>query len=346
MPSTIICPNCRRSLEESGRLTCPDCSAILPSNHSAPVATATQARPVSAAASALDEFTIPQRPTGAMTLLRNDLRSDDKSKPQSGWLDNIMPAKKPKEPTETEIAPKPRAIREAIKPAAPVDHSPAIDSKPLPKSVPASVPARSELTPVRVQTPSSVQEPDLHPQVPIIGLVVGAIFCLLAALALLQGKDGLLGTLVLLTAGILGASILAIWQREAEKKAFWQGFAVFGLLYLSMAFIPAFPDEAGLELPTARLFRIAHAKIVGTPEDPRSSFAIMKGQLTMAEAPADPQAGGESPESGAPSPRTASFFAPGDVRQFTVVGNCCCTLGFALFGSALATWFHRSRLAA
>jgi hypothetical protein len=354
MPSAIICPNCRKPLEESGRLTCPDCSAILPSNHPTAPLAAIQSRPAPAAMSALDEFTIPQRPTGAMTLLRNDLRSDDKTKQPTGWLDNIIP-KKPKEGTEVETAVNPRPIRESSKPPSPSDDSALeVKARPQPR-VPASAPS-PVASPARIERPtpdhgsllssSTRTEPSLNHQVPIIGVVTGAIFALLSTLALLQGKEGLLDTVLLVTVGVLGASILGIWQRQGAKRAFWQGFAVFGLGYLGMAFVPTFPHEAGLELPTARLIRIVHAKLVSTPEDPRDSFEIMKGLQARPEAAANPHAEPESAEANAPAPRTASFFAPGDVRQFTVVGQCSFALVFALLGSALARWFYQRSFAA
>jgi hypothetical protein len=169
-----------------------------------------------------------------------------------------------------------------------------------------------------------------------IGLVVGFLFTLFAAIAALQGKAGLLGTVVLLTAGLLGASLLGSWYRQAGRKAFFQGFAVFGLVYLVLAFVPIFPADGGLELPTARLFRLVHAKATGTAEDPRTSVEIMKSIPARAEVA----------DASAPAPQTASFFTVGDVRQFTVVGHCYFAILFALVGSALATWLRKSSLPA
>ncbi len=164
-------------------------------------------------------------------------------------------------------------------------------------------------------------------------------FAVLATLGSLQGNEGWLGLLVFITAGLLGASILGTWHRQAKKKAFWQGFAVFGIGYMLMAFVPAFPYQAGVELPTNRIIKVVHAKLTGTPEDIRSSFAIMKiAEPSTSDTPAlfDPDA---KPK---PAPAPASAFGPGDVRQFTVVGHCGFTLVFAFIGSALSGWFYRS----
>ena len=231
MPSTIICPNCRRPQEDSGRLTCADCSAILPSTHTTAPATTTQSRPAAAATSALDEFSIPQRPTGAMTLLRNDLRSEDKGRPQSGWLDNIMPAKKPKETVESDAPVKARAIREVSKPASapiiPAEEAPQEAQaqgsglgpgfRPEPEPGPSRT-TRSRPRP-RCWPPRRTAPPALNQQVPIIGVAAGVTFGFVALLALLQGKDGLLGLLVLLTVAILGASIVGIWNRPEGSKS-------------------------------------------------------------------------------------------------------------------------------
>jgi hypothetical protein len=287
-----------------------------------------------------------------MTLLRNDLRSEDKGKQQSGWLDNIMPTKKGKE--ETEVAAKPRAIRETPKPVAP-EAVPAPEPRAKLQPKPAPVPQTLASNPVRDERPtpdqgsflpvSPVEESGLEKKVPILGVAAGVSFALLSLLSLLQGKEGLLGTLVLLTTGTIGASILGIWHRKQTQKAFWQGFAVFGLLYLTMAFVPLFPHESGLELPTARIARLVHAKVAGTPEDPRDSFAIMKGLPVMSPADSQPQAGADPVSASAPSQAQASFFALGDVRQFTVVGHCFFALVFAFLGSALSGWFYKSSLA-
>src|SRR6185312_2307859 len=97
MPTQIVCPACRRPQEDSGRLTCPDCGTMLHPDPS-PVGPSAEKGAQGSSSSALDEPAPSQtRPSGAMTLLRNDLRTDEKYN-QSGWLENILP-RRGKSPT-------------------------------------------------------------------------------------------------------------------------------------------------------------------------------------------------------------------------------------------------------
>ncbi len=283
-----------------------------------------------------------------MTLLRNDLRSEDKNRPQSGWLDNII-TKKPKEVGEAEPA-KPRPAREAMIPGFPSDDDgPDLKKKaqpvvaaaaaaPAPVRTPAPSPVRAERPMPPAEHPQATvptTEPQAQSKVPIPAVAYAVVFVLTAALASLQGKESWMGVLILVTVGLLAASILAVWHRDGSKKAFWQGFAVFGFGYLFMAFVPTFPTEAGVELPTSRLIKVIHSKVTGTPEDPRASFAIMKG----ISAPASTEPELFTPE--ASKTETASFLTPGSLHQYIVVGQCGFTLVFALIGSFLARGFRQ-----
>jgi hypothetical protein len=321
------------------------------------------------AGSALDDFSIPQRPTGAMTLLRNDLRTEDKNKQQGGWLDSIVP-KKPKE-AEPESATKPKAApKPAMAPAYTADdnHLEPKAPKPAPKPASPSRAERIELASTSAPTSAPVVAMEtvsaVAQTIPVGGVAYAVAFVLIASLASLEGKGGLLGVLLLVTVGILAASVFGVWNRQGKQKAFWQGFSVFGLGYLAMAFIPTFPNEAGIELPTTRLIKFTHAKLVGSPEDSRNSFVILKEQTAIAEtkpvavaetkplaeearplADAEPVAEAPKPAEVAPK-QSASLFSPGDLKQFTVVGQCAFTLIFALIGSALSRWFYQSRVVA
>jgi hypothetical protein len=286
-----------------------------------------------------------------MTLLRNDLRSEEKNKQQSGWLDNII-TRKSKDAPEIETATKPRPVREPQMPAYSTPEAPPeprVKPQPVAAAVavaplapaPAPIPTRVERPmplPSKLAEPSLDPEPDQKPQVPVGAVVYGAVFAIVALVASLQGKDGLLGVLIVLTVGLLGTALLGSVNREGRKKAFWQGFAVFGFGYLFMALVPAFPNEIAVELPTSRLIKVVYAKSTGTPEDTRSAFAIMKSVPTVEALPL-------APEPGMPATQTASLFTPGDLRQFTVVGHCCFTLLLAFLGSAISRLFYRTNLA-
>src|SRR4051794_20185256 len=92
MPTTIVCPNCRRPQvpqEASGRLTCPDCDATLSPNFYGAGTSDEEGDP--GASSALDFPSSGQpRPSGSITLLRSGLRSEEKNQQQAGWMESLF----------------------------------------------------------------------------------------------------------------------------------------------------------------------------------------------------------------------------------------------------------------
>ena len=344
MSDQIRCPGCRKlqsPQEEFGQLICPECAAVLPSPDSEDGAPEQAIAPGS---SALDEAMPGQsRPTGAMTMLRNNLRGEERDK-QSGWLENLLP-RRGKGPANPELSPANPGPRDpesvtAVKKTPPGPHR-SITETPdeFPSPAPIVVEKTAEQPPIARIVPDH-REGSARRRISITGplavIVVGAI----ASVALLPGNEAWASVLFLLTVALLGVSFVAILHRRQEKRAFWQGFALFGCGYLVMAFVPLFPHQTGLELSTSRLLRLTYATATASAEDPRDSFEIMKAAPV---AVAGPQATSESEDR--PRSRAAMVPALGNIKESTIVGHCLFTLLAALIGSAIARWFYRSNLA-
>jgi hypothetical protein len=170
--------------------------------------------------------------------------------------------------------------------------------------------------------------------------VVGTLTTIVVgAIGLSRGNETWASVLFLLTVALLGASFVAIWHRQQDRRAFWQGFALFGCGYLVLSFVPLFPHLAGLELPTSRLVRIAHAKATASAVDTRESLQIMKSAPVAPAAPVATMNPDDRPRS-----QASMVPAAGNLREFMIVGHCWFTLLAALTGSAIAGWFYRSNL--
>jgi hypothetical protein len=194
-------------------------------------------------------------------------------------------------------------------------------------------------SPVAKTTAPARREESKTGRVSILRTLTVIAVCAIAAVALLPGHEAWSNVLLFLTVALLGVSFVAIPNCSRDRRPFWQGFAVFGCGYLLMAFVPSFPHQAGLELPTSQLVRLVHAKATASPVDPRDSFQIMRS------------ASGASPERPATvstddRPQSLASMVPtsGNIREFMIVGHCLFTLLAALVGSALAGWFYRSDL--
>jgi hypothetical protein len=351
MSNPVFCPSCQKTQDpqlRSGRLSCPDCGVIVPSDQSGGrrQAGTPDSNP---STTALDEPSLgQQRPNGAMTILRHDLRSEEQNK-QGGWLENLLP-RRPRIPTEQEPEPSPRAVREPSPAATRQGPRPGSSrrapERPRAAEVPSTpYPPLEKPSVARSQPPKAAPvHPEASPgaRVPIVWGLTVLGFGSIASVALLQGKGLWATSTFLITVFLLGASILGILHRHEAKKAFWQGFALFGWGYMAMAFVPWFPHQAGLDLPTTRLLTYVHARATASAEDPRDSFSIMRGLPEGASTTAEADLANPA---GASLEAASAFFVAGELRQFIVVGQCLFALAAALLGSGVARWFYRTNLA-
>jgi hypothetical protein len=169
----------------------------------------------------------------------------------------------------------------------------------------------------------------------IVGVEAPLIFVAIGSFALLRGCTAWANTLFFATIFLLGVSTLGMLQGQRARKAFWQGFSLFGWGYLLLAFLPWFPQQTGLELPTSPIIASAHAKLTTSMESPPNPAP---NPSTAAE-PMTPAPAGERQVS------RAGFFVLGDLRQFEVVGHCWIALLAALIGAGISQRFFKESLA-
>ena len=377
MTNQIICPKCRRlqvPLEDSGQLICPACASILPSNMLLPEVSARSGdrgvksaggmgfSPSSGAtSSALDDPAPQSKPVGAMTLLRKDLRTNGDPPKQSGWLDNVMARRSkaassamPSTRTNPRELPEPKGRVEAPTAVPSLDSDDfetieaASTSTPRLHNAPATAPAL-EPEPATDELPQLVREmaresrESKGDRIMIAPIATLLGFAGLTILGLLQNQILWTSLLLFATTVLLSVAILGAYQRRDARKAFWQGFAVFGWAYLAMAFLPYIPYQAGVEVPSSPLLKWVHARATSTPVDSRDTFQILKETSSLLPARPDSEMMIDVAAAATTKVAAAGFFAPGDVNQFVIVGHCLFTLLAGLAGSAVAQWFHRTR---
>jgi hypothetical protein len=186
-------------------------------------------------------------------------------------------------------------------------------------------------------------------------LMAVVLVCGVAVAALRDASDAWAGALLLLTLFLLGSSLLGILHRRDGKRAFWQGFALFGWGYLVLAQAPWFAEQVTPKLPTTQLLGYAHGKLNPSPAQSAFNFALADSvaasstDVFVLRAP--PQAGGASARPVVKTTNvqpayelifTSLLPGAGNLDQFQRVGHCLFTLLAALTGAAVSRWFHRT----
>jgi hypothetical protein len=134
---------------------------------------------------------------------------------------------------------------------------------------------------------------------------------------------------------VLFAAIPLSTYRSGAVRAFWFGFALFGLGYLGLVCGPWEAPDAYIHvrlrdrLPTTKLLEVAHEYLPTKPVGPSAGGGSgMFGQMGM---------GGMGMAPG-PTPIT-------DWADFGVVGQSLWAIVIAVLGGGIATWCQRSRAA-
>jgi hypothetical protein len=99
------------------------------------------------------------------------------------------------------------------------------------------------------------------PRFTIAGLMGLVVVVAVGVAALRYASELWAGILLLLTLGVLGASVLAFHEREGARRAWWRGFALFGWGYVALtmgpwatgAIAPRLPTTMGLDVLYARM---------------------------------------------------------------------------------------------
>jgi hypothetical protein len=210
-------------------------------------------------------------------------------------------------------------------------------------------------------------------RISIAGLMAVVLVCGVAVAALREASDTWAGVLVFVTLGLLAFALLAIRQRREATRAFWEGFALFGWGYVTLAFGPWFADQVGSKLPTTQLLGYLHGKLNPAPAQLQAVFmpyinnvwgsatppvAVNSGQPQVAVQPSQVPVFAEVDTALQPVPQVpaAPQFAwninyvfaagPGNLEHFQRVGQCLFALLVALAGGMVSRRLHRTRPAA
>jgi hypothetical protein len=196
-------------------------------------------------------------------------------------------------------------------------------------------------------------------RVSIATLMIVVLVCGVAAAALRDASDTWAGILLLLTLGLLGFSILGIRQRREAKRAFWEGFALFGWGYLTLTMGPWFAEHLGPRLPMTQFLGFLHgklhpgaaqpiwktARLPALPQGAAPPVSLEYGVdavVTLRQGTIQPAQGISFVDVATPPPASyansviqylAVFTAPGNLEQFQRVGQCLFTLLAALLGA-------------
>jgi hypothetical protein len=294
--------------------------------------------------SALDELEpCRPRPTGAMTLLRNNLMEERNDR--GGWMEKIL-TRRTRVPGGSNSIP---AEQHLIQPGGMATDE---DSSPRPHASISAMPEAfnqpdSPIAEVAAALPAAgeplagVREARDDRQAVMIGVITAIAFAAITSFTVLRVAGDWAGVLPLLTLVLLGVSLIGILHRRGAHRAFWQGFAILGFGYFALAFVPYLTRQAGLELPTSRALRAIHAWTIGPKEGQIGSSSILENHAGVLD-------GATASTVAAERPKDPFSLVPAtcDLDEFVVVGHCWFALMAALFGSAISIWFDRSNLAA
>src|SRR6185312_594298 len=93
----------------------------------------------------------------------------------------------------------------------------------------------------------------------IARLMILTLVIAVAAAALRDASDAWAGVILGVTLFLLASSLLGVLHRRGATRAGWQGFALFGWVYLVLAMGPLGFDPT--RLPTTQLLDLLHARL-------------------------------------------------------------------------------------
>jgi hypothetical protein len=189
----------------------------------------------------------------------------------------------------------------------------------------------------------------------IATLMAVVLVCGVAVAALRDASDTWAGILLGLTLLMLGIAMIGVLHRRGTRRAFWQGFALFGWCYLALTTGPWASEQVGPRLPTTQLLRYAHAR--ANPNQPQVGASQMVVWLAAGNTqpnavtswqpqgyPLKAVSGNITATTGSASGPAQGFFLIGQTNldQFVRVGHCLFALLAALAGGLIARWFQRT----
>jgi hypothetical protein len=188
------------------------------------------------------------------------------------------------------------------------------------------------------------------PRFTIAGLMGLVVASAVGVAAVRFASETWAGVLLLGTLILLGAAVLGVVHRRGARRAWWQGFALFGWGYLFAAFGPWAADAVAPHLPTTAALDALYTKMHPTGDEAQRLSAFVArgggaGTATYAITTAAPSGGGSAPTagmgSGAP-PATFTFrvmLATPTPEFFRRVGHCLWALLAAVLGGLIGRAF-------
>ena len=133
---------------------------------------------------------------------------------------------------------------------------------------------------------------------------------------------------------MLGVSLLGIVNRDADRRAFWIGFALFGWAYVILLYGPVLDRHVGHRLATTKVLAYLQLRLHEATEQPKF-FDPSPSQMALQPTPWN---------SFAISTETNPFPIP--VPQwdfFQQVGHSLFALLLASFGGLVSRWLYSTR---
>jgi hypothetical protein len=179
------------------------------------------------------------------------------------------------------------------------------------------------------------------PRFSIAGLMGLIVVVAVGVAALRFASELWAGILLMLTLGVLGASVLAFHERAGARRAWWRGFALFGWGYAVLALGPWASDAIAPNLPTTmgldKLYERMHPEVEG-----RSSRRISHLRLSRYLNATDPSSTPLVDSSGARIAWAKAFSLATDatLESFRLVGHCLWALLVACVGGIVGRALH------
>jgi hypothetical protein len=208
-------------------------------------------------------------------------------------------------------------------------------------------------------TPNSIIEPEegtamrrFRVRVSIAGLMALVLFVAVGVAALREASEVWSGALFALTVAAMAFAGLRAAYREGARRAFWAGFAVFGSIYLALAFAPG--AESRPALVSQRFLTWLHSK-VGRDSPTTATITLTRG-FTFLDGSgtvignADHLAMSSTPVTVTTSTAPATWVWPTttDPMTFARVGHCLLAVVVAMLGGVVARrqWATGTHIAA
>jgi membrane associated rhomboid family serine protease len=166
------------------------------------------------------------------------------------------------------------------------------------------------------------------PRFSIRQLLIATAFIAAGIVALLNATPAIAATAIGLLLAVLGAAVLLALFRDAERRAFWIGFAVIGWLYFVLCFVPIFGSD--VPLGWSRL-------VTGT-----AAGALHNRLFTRQRVQPQPPPGFANSFYPPPGTVITYFDGPG-YADFIHVAQSLWAILFATCGGWFAAWLYSTR---